>query len=139
MNTPAFADASLGADIAACETAGAAATRPDVLFLLNNLGFGGSERKVVRLSNRLKEEGVHVRLACLNGPYDLESGVRRDLLVTKLERRGKFSLRTAWQLRGILALLLAVVAFLLRRASSRRQEPLRSRAASTVWKWTSRC
>jgi glycosyltransferase involved in cell wall biosynthesis len=103
MNTPAFADASLGAGLAARETAGATATRPDVLFLLNNLGFGGSERKVVRLSNRLKEEGVHVRLACLNGPYDLESGVRRDLPVTKFERRGKFSLRTAWQLRRILA------------------------------------
>ena len=32
----------------------------DVLFVLSNLAVGGSERKIVRLANRLKEEGVAV-------------------------------------------------------------------------------
>ncbi len=97
----ALADASL-ARLDAADSTGADAPRPDVLFLLNNLGFGGSERKIVRLSNRLKDDGVNVRLACLNGPYALESGIRRDLRLTKLERRGKFSLRTVLRLREIL-------------------------------------
>ena len=78
------------------------ATRSDVLFVLNNLGIGGSERKIARLANRLKDEGVHVTLACLNGPYTLESAVRRDVPLHKLERRGKFSFAAVWRLRRML-------------------------------------
>ncbi len=61
MNTPAYADAhltSLGEEAQDHGVRRAAATRPDVLFVVNNLGIGGSERKIVRLANRLKEEGV---------------------------------------------------------------------------------
>jgi glycosyltransferase involved in cell wall biosynthesis len=79
-----------------------AATRTDALFVLNNLGIGGSERKIVRLANRLKDEGVQVALACLNGPYVLEQGIRRDVPCEKLERRGKFSLSALWRLRRML-------------------------------------
>ncbi|HEX6397645.1 MAG TPA: glycosyltransferase family 4 protein, partial [Steroidobacteraceae bacterium] len=64
--------------------------------------IGGSERKIVRLANRLKDEGVHVTMACLNGPYTLESALRRDVSCAKLDRKGKFSLRTVWRLRQIL-------------------------------------
>ncbi len=104
MNTPAYADAGMGSIAPANVTTGTdstavATTRPDVLFLLNNLGIGGSERKIVRLANRLKEDGVHVTLACLNGPFTIEPKIRRDVPLTRLERSGKFSLGAVWRLR----------------------------------------
>jgi glycosyltransferase involved in cell wall biosynthesis len=74
----------------------------DVLFLLGNLAVGGSERKITRLANRLKEEGTAVSLACLHGEYTLESTIRRDVPVHKLERRGKFSFRALWKLRRLI-------------------------------------
>jgi glycosyltransferase involved in cell wall biosynthesis len=73
---------------------------PEALFVVNNLGIGGSERKTVRLANRLKEEGVNVQLACLNGPFTIEQGIRRDVPLRKLERTGKFSFRALWRLRN---------------------------------------
>ena len=76
--------------------------RTDILFALACLAVGGSERKIARMANRLKEEGMAVSLACLNGPYTLESGLRRDLPLHKLERRGRFSLNAAWKLRRII-------------------------------------
>ena len=107
MNTPAYADGTLSrlsnldGEVKGVAEA-AVATRPDALFVLNNLGIGGSERKIVRLANRLKEEGVHVLMACLNGPYTIESGLRRDVTCAKLERQGKFSLGALWRLRQLL-------------------------------------
>jgi glycosyltransferase involved in cell wall biosynthesis len=102
MTLRALADASV-ADLAPPQ-AGAANTtaRTDGLFLLNNLGVGGSERKIVRLANRLKDEGVHVSLVSLNGPYTIEQGIRRDVPLKKLERKGKFSLKALLQLREII-------------------------------------
>ena len=79
-----------------------AAPRGGVLFVLACLAVGGSERKIARMANRLKDDGLPVSLACLNGPYTLESGLRRDLPVHKLERRGKFSLAAVWKLRRII-------------------------------------
>jgi glycosyltransferase involved in cell wall biosynthesis len=102
MNTPAFAEARMTPLPETVSTPAVAAARPDLLFVLNNLGFGGSERKIVRLANRLKEEGVQASLACLNGPFTLESGIRRDVPLEKLERKGKFSFRALWRLRRIL-------------------------------------
>ena len=64
MNTPAYAEATLS-NLATAKngTEAAVATRPDALFLVNNLGIGGSERKIVRLANRLKDEerAIHHR------------------------------------------------------------------------------
>jgi glycosyltransferase involved in cell wall biosynthesis len=103
MNTPAYADATLaGVADPKAESQAITSTGPDALFVLNNLGIGGSERKIVRLANRLKEEGVRVELACLNGPFTIEQGVRRDIPLRRLERQGKFSLRALWRLRQIL-------------------------------------
>lgn len=104
MNTPAYAEATLR-NLAPAKSAvqEVAATRPDALFVVNNLGIGGSERKIVRLANWLKDDGVHVKLVCLNGPYTIESGLRRDVACTKLERKGKFSVGALWRLRQILA------------------------------------
>jgi glycosyltransferase involved in cell wall biosynthesis len=78
------------------------APRSDVLFVLASLAVGGSERKITRMSNRLKEQGMAVSLACLNGPYTLEAGLRRDLPLHKLERRGKFSFKVVWKLRQLI-------------------------------------
>jgi len=109
MNNPAMADASMaGLSTAKTATAtkpevhAATATRPDALFVLSTLGVGGSEQKIARLTNRLKEEGVHVMLACMNGPFTLEQVVRRDVPLRKLDRQGKFSLGALWRLRRIL-------------------------------------
>jgi len=74
----------------------------DLLFVLSTLAVGGSERKIARMANRLKEEGVAVNLACLNAPYTLEPTLRRDVPLTKLERRGKFSIATVLRLRQMI-------------------------------------
>jgi len=102
MNSPMMVDASL-TELASAEVEMESVnTPPDALFLLNNLGIGGSERKIVRLANRLKDEGVHVSLVSLNGPYTIEAGVRRDVPLEKLERKGKFSVRALLRLRAII-------------------------------------
>jgi len=107
MNTPAYADANLNRlappeiDVKEGDAEVTVARRPDALFVVGNLNIGGSERKIVRLANRLKDEGVHVTMACLNGPYTLESALR-DVSCTKLERKGKFSLGTIWRLRQMM-------------------------------------
>lgn len=102
MTTPVLAEASL-VDVPATDALPAATTRPDVLFVLNNLGIGGSERKIVRLANRLRDEGMLVSLACLNGPFTLAQGIRRDVPLARLERRGKFSFGALMRLRQIIA------------------------------------
>ena len=74
----------------------------DVLFVLSSLAVGGSERKIARMANRLREEGVAANLACLNAPYTLEPTLRRDVPLAKLERRGKFSFATVLRLRKMI-------------------------------------
>src|SRR5687768_2809883 len=88
--------------LAPAKEAIAESARSDVLFVLSSLAVGGSERKITRMANRLKEDGLAVSLACLNGPYTLEQTVRRDVPLHKLERRGKFSLRAVWRLRRMI-------------------------------------
>ena len=103
MNTPAMADTTLTAlRSSKADTQVSTATRPDALFVLSTLGVGGSERKIARLANRLREEGVHVTLACLNGPFTLEPTMRRDVPLRKLDRKGKFSFGALWRLRRLL-------------------------------------
>ena len=84
------------------ETRVVAAPACDVLFVLSSLAVGGSERKIARMANRLKDEGVAVSLACLNAPYTLEPTLRRDVPLAKLERRGKFSFSTVLRLRRMI-------------------------------------
>jgi glycosyltransferase involved in cell wall biosynthesis len=79
-----------------------AAPRMDVLFVLSCLAVGGSERKIARMANKLKEDGLAVSMALINGPYTLEPTLRRDVPLHKLERRGKFSIRALMKLRGII-------------------------------------
>jgi len=77
------------------------AARLDVVFLLSTLMIGGSERKIVRLAARLAAHGVRAGIACLNSPYTLAEEIRADVPLWKLDRRGKLSLDTIRQLRGI--------------------------------------
>jgi glycosyltransferase involved in cell wall biosynthesis len=109
MNTPTFIDVPIDTQaLAVAHVApGASGTahcakRSDVMFVLASLGVGGSERKIARMANRLKDDEVQVTLACLNGPYTLESTVRRDVPLHKIERRGKFSFSAVWRLRRLL-------------------------------------
>ena len=109
MNTPTFIDVPIDTQALAVThlAPGASGTahcakRSDVMFVLASLGVGGSERKIARMANRLKEDEVQVTLACLNGPYTLESTVRRDVPLHKIERRGKFSFSAVWRLRRLL-------------------------------------
>jgi glycosyltransferase involved in cell wall biosynthesis len=109
MNTPTFIDVpidnaplTLAPRVPDASGAAQCAPRSDVLFVLSSLGVGGSECKIARMANRLKEEGVQVTLACLNGPYTLEPSVRRDVSLHKLERRGKFSFSAVWRLRRLM-------------------------------------
>ena len=109
MNTPTFIDVPIDTQALAVAplAPGASGTahcakRSDVMFVLSSLGVGGSERKIARMANRLKDDEVQVTLACLNGPYTLESSVRRDVPLHKIERRGKFSFSAVWRLRRLL-------------------------------------
>jgi len=109
MNTPTFIDVPIDTQAPAVAhlapgVSGTAhcAKRSDVMFGLASLGVGGSERKIARMANRLKDDEVQVTLACLNGPYTLESTVRRDVPLHKIERRGKFSFSAVWRLRRLL-------------------------------------
>jgi len=77
------------------------AVRLDVLFVLNNLKLGGSERKVLRLVERLHHIGIHAGIACLNGPYPLATTLPHTVALFKLERRGPFSPAAVWRLRRL--------------------------------------
>ncbi len=64
MNTPTFIDAPIDTQALAVAhlAPGAAGTahcakRSDVMFVLSSLAVGGSERKIARMANRLKEDG----------------------------------------------------------------------------------
>jgi glycosyltransferase involved in cell wall biosynthesis len=61
------------------------------LLLLNNLGIGGSEWKIVRIANALRQEGHDIHLAYLNAPHTLRGRLDPGLPVFHLDRTGKFS------------------------------------------------
>lgn len=66
------------------------------MFLLNDLGIGGSERKTVRIVNYLVMQGHEVHLGYLGGKggkTTLRAQIRADVPLIALERRGRLS----WQ------------------------------------------
>jgi glycosyltransferase involved in cell wall biosynthesis len=73
--------------------------REVALFLLNNLGVGGSEWKVIRTANALKRRGRMVCIAYLNGPHSLREQIDDGIPVVCLERSGKFSIKTLTRLK----------------------------------------
>ena len=64
-----------------------------VMFLLNSLTVGGSERKTVRIANALAKNGKKLTIAYLNSPHTLRDEILDDVDVLFLGRRGKFSIR----------------------------------------------
>ena len=64
-----------------------------VLFLVNSLKIGGSERKTVRLANALAAGNRQVALAYLSPPESLLPQVHPAVASLNLRRRGKFSAR----------------------------------------------
>jgi glycosyltransferase involved in cell wall biosynthesis len=71
----------------------------NILFLLNTLHIGGSERKTIRLANALAGNGHHVTVAYLNGPQTLLAELDRGIEAVNLRRTGKFSLGSLRRLR----------------------------------------
>jgi glycosyltransferase involved in cell wall biosynthesis len=72
-----------------------------VLFLLNSLTIGGSERKTVRLVNSLAAHQKRVVVAYLNGPHTLRANVDPGVAVHHLRRRGPFSAAACLRLRRL--------------------------------------
>jgi glycosyltransferase involved in cell wall biosynthesis len=85
------------------EGARSATERLDALFLLNALNVGGSERKIVRLANELTARGMRVGLVTLNEPDTLASMLDPAVPRWRLDRRGKFSMRTVRALSDIVS------------------------------------
>ena len=78
------------------------ASEPTIVFLLNSLNVGGSERKTVRLANALASGDRPIAIAYLSGPELLRSQVYPTVVTINLQRRGKFSFRA---LRRLVALV----------------------------------
>ncbi len=74
----------------------------DVLFVLNNLGVGGSENKIVRLANALSARGMRVGLAYLNEPATLLKNIDSSVATFFLSRQGRFSLKAHAALRQLI-------------------------------------
>lgn len=81
---------------------GGGAKHGPVLFLLNSLTMGGSERKTVRLVNALHKRGWDVRLAYLDAdrrtPPALREEVAAGVSLLCLGRRGRYSPAALWRL-----------------------------------------
>lgn len=69
-----------------------------VLFILGNLNIGGSERKIVRLVNRLRRQGRRVELAYLRMPDVLLPQIDGAVPVSHLGEPHRFSPPVLWRL-----------------------------------------
>lgn len=74
----------------------------DVLFLLNNLAVGGSERKTVRLANAFAARDMRVGVAYLNEPTTLLKDIAPDVATFFLARQGRYSLKANAALRQLI-------------------------------------
>lgn len=72
-----------------------------VMFLVNSLNVGGSERKTVRLANALAAGEQRVVLAYLDSPETLLSEVHPAVATVNLHRHGKFSMRSLRRLAAV--------------------------------------
>jgi glycosyltransferase involved in cell wall biosynthesis len=72
-----------------------------VLFLVNSLTIGGSERKTVHLANALAAGNRDVAVAYLGPPESLLPAVHPTVAALNLRRRGKFSVRALLRLTTI--------------------------------------
>jgi glycosyltransferase involved in cell wall biosynthesis len=72
------------------------------LFILSDLGIGGSERKSVRIANALRQAGHDIHVAYLTAPHTLRGRLDPALPTLYLERTGKFSLAALRRLKRYL-------------------------------------
>jgi glycosyltransferase involved in cell wall biosynthesis len=72
-----------------------------VMFLVNSLKVGGSERKTVRLANGLAAGGRQVAVAYLSSPESLLPELHPTVASMNLHRGGKFSISALRRLAGI--------------------------------------
>lgn len=70
-----------------------------VLFLLNALGIGGSERKAVAIANYLNDQEWRVGISYLEPRTPLLSSIAADISTYYLARKSKFSFAAIWRLR----------------------------------------
>ena len=69
-----------------------------VMFLMNTLTIGGSERKTVRIANALAKSGRKLTIAYLNAPHTLRDEILDSIDILYLNRRGKFGMGALWRL-----------------------------------------
>ncbi|MDP6095455.1 MAG: glycosyltransferase family 4 protein [Gammaproteobacteria bacterium] len=72
------------------------------LFLLDNLGIGGSERKTIAAANILARRGYSIYLAFLNLSYDIHDTLEPSISTLDLQRVGKLDVSAVYQLRQYL-------------------------------------
>lgn len=75
---------------------------PSVMFLVNSLRMGGSERKTIRLANALATHNRQIALAYLSSPESLLSQIDPTVPALNLGRRGKFSIQALRRLGAII-------------------------------------
>lgn len=69
-----------------------------VMFLLNSLTVGGSEKKTVRIANALAKNGNNLTIAYLNGPHTLRDEILDSIDILFLDRKGTFGIGALWRL-----------------------------------------
>jgi glycosyltransferase involved in cell wall biosynthesis len=72
-----------------------------MLFVLNCLGVGGSEIKIIKIANALAKDGVAIDLAYLNPPDTSRKTVDSAVNVIDLKRRGTYSIPSLKRLRTV--------------------------------------
>lgn len=77
-----------------------AASSRHLLLLLSSLEMGGSERKSIRIANRLAEMGWPLTVAYLNGPHTLRNEILPSVNVICLQRVGKFDVSVLRRLKA---------------------------------------
>jgi glycosyltransferase involved in cell wall biosynthesis len=74
-----------------------------IAFVLGSLTVGGSETKIVRLANRLAEQGYQMHLLVIGPPYTLRDQIDSNVAVSCFDRKSKFSIRIVRQIRDYLS------------------------------------
>lgn len=69
------------------------------LFVLDTLGVGGSERKIIFVANKLAENGYRVHLAFLNLNTDISDTINSSIGVKNLDRKGKFDIKAVKEIK----------------------------------------
>ncbi|MFK5894399.1 MAG: glycosyltransferase family 4 protein [Pseudomonadota bacterium] len=75
------------------------ASQHECLFVLDLMGIGGSERKIVSVANGLAQRGYKVHLFFLNFGISLTNTIDKTISITVLQRKGKLDRQVIKKLR----------------------------------------